>query len=60
MADHEAQGTLIFNPHTYFLEEGGRKTVDPVQLAFKHRADPFGLLNPGKMQAYHHPGSSPG
>ncbi|WP_108263521.1 FAD-binding oxidoreductase [Mangrovicoccus ximenensis] len=46
---HEDAGCLIFNPHRYTLEEGGRQTVDDRQLAFKREADPKGLLNPGKM-----------
>ncbi|WP_240722833.1 FAD-binding oxidoreductase [Poseidonocella sp. HB161398] len=46
---HEEAGCLIFNPHRYTLEEGGRQTVDDRQLAFKREADPKGLLNPGKM-----------
>ncbi len=49
---HEAAGAFIANPHTYILEDGGRKTVDPVQLAFKQNVDPYGLLNPGKMKAW--------
>ncbi|MGG6295372.1 FAD-binding oxidoreductase [Leptolyngbya sp. AN02str] len=49
---HEAQGAFIANPHTYILEDGGRKTIDPVQLAFKEQVDPYGLLNPGKMKAW--------
>jgi FAD/FMN-containing dehydrogenase len=49
---HEAQGALIFNPHTYLLEDGGMKTVDIAQLQFKERVDPHGLLNPGKMRAW--------
>jgi FAD/FMN-containing dehydrogenase len=49
---HEAQGAIIFNPHTYVLEDGGMKQIDPVQLAFKQMADPYGLLNPGKMRAW--------
>jgi FAD/FMN-containing dehydrogenase len=49
---HDRHGALIFNPHTYCLEEGGRKTIDPVQLAFKQQTDPYGLLNPGKMKAF--------
>lgn len=52
MDDHEAQGAIIFNPHTHYLEGGGRKTVDPRQLAFKQRLDPHGLLNPGKMHSW--------
>ncbi|KKJ01038.1 FAD-binding oxidoreductase [Prochlorothrix hollandica] len=49
---HEDQGALIFNPHTYTLEDAGRKTVDPRQLAFKRTMDPQGLLNPGKMRSW--------
>ncbi|MFM7427914.1 MAG: FAD-binding oxidoreductase [Elainella sp.] len=49
---HEDQGAFIANPHTYILEDGGRKQIDPVQLAFKQQVDPYGLLNPGKMKAW--------
>ncbi|MEO1399878.1 MAG: FAD-binding oxidoreductase [Cyanobacteria bacterium J06635_1] len=49
---HEEQGAFIANPHTYILEDGGRKTVDEVQLAFKAKVDPYGLLNPGKMRGW--------
>ena len=52
---HEEAGALIFNPHRYTLEEGGRQTVDDTQLAFKRVADPKGLLNPGKMIAWDDP-----
>jgi FAD/FMN-containing dehydrogenase len=52
---HEEMGAPIFNPHRYTLEEGGMKTVDPLQLAFKKEADPKGLLNPGKMIAWDDP-----
>ena len=52
---HEEAGCLIFNPHRYTLEEGGRQTVDDRQLAFKREADPKGLLNPGKMIAWDDP-----
>jgi FAD/FMN-containing dehydrogenase len=52
IAIHEAHGHKIFNPHTYVLEDGGMKQTDPDQLAFKRRADPFGLLNPGKMRGW--------
>jgi FAD/FMN-containing dehydrogenase len=53
---HEDIGAMIFNPHRYTLEEGGRQTVDDRQLAFKREADPKGLLNPGKMIAWDDPG----
>lgn len=49
---HEANNAMIFNPHTYILEDGGRKVVDPAQLKFKEEMDPYGLLNPGKMRAW--------
>ncbi|MCG6885501.1 MAG: FAD-binding oxidoreductase [Silicimonas sp.] len=52
---HEDAGAMIFNPHRYTLEEGGRQTVDDRQLRFKQEADPKGLLNPGKMIAWDEP-----
>ena len=52
---HEDLGCLIFNPHRYTLEEGGRQVVDDRQLQFKREADPKGLLNPGKMIAWDDP-----
>ncbi len=35
IAYHEHQGVLIANPHTYIIEDGGRKVIDPEQLKFK-------------------------
>ncbi|ERT04711.1 FAD binding domain protein [Lyngbya aestuarii BL J] len=49
---HEDKGILIFNPHTYILEDGGMKTINLEQLEFKKQVDPHGLLNPGKMRAW--------
>ncbi|MGK7873848.1 MAG: FAD-binding oxidoreductase [Xenococcaceae cyanobacterium] len=49
---HEENGAFIANPHTYILEDGGRKTIDPEQLQFKEMVDPYGLMNPGKMRAW--------
>jgi FAD/FMN-containing dehydrogenase len=49
---HEEHGCRIFNPHTCILEDGGMKTVNEDQLTFKRRADPMGLMNPGKMRAW--------
>lgn len=49
---HEQKGAFIANPHTYVLEDGGRKTVDENQLQFKEQVDPYGLLNPGKMRGW--------
>lgn len=48
---HEAQGAFIANPHTYIIEDGGRKQMDPQQLAFKAEVDPYNLFNPGKTRA---------
>ncbi len=48
---HEEQGVFIANPHTYIIEEGGRKQMDPEQLKFKQMVDPYRLLNPGKIKA---------
>ncbi len=49
---HEEKGAFIANPHTYVLEDGGRKTIDEKQLKFKELVDPYGLLNPGKMRGW--------
>lgn len=49
---HEERGAFIANPHTYILEDGGRKQIEPEQLQFKEKVDPHGLMNPGKMRAY--------
>ncbi len=60
MRIHEEAGSPIFNPHTFLLEEGGMKLVDQAQLDFKRKADPKGLLNPGKMAAWDDPDWKPG
>ena len=49
---HEDNGAMIANPHTYILEDGGRKKVEPEQLKFKQMVDPLGLMNQGKMKAW--------
>lgn len=49
---HEDNGAFIANPHTYVLEDGGRKTIDTVQVNFKAEVDPYGLLNRGKMRGW--------
>ncbi len=46
------QGCTVFNPHTFLLENGGLQVADPVQLAFRKKADPYGLFNPGKMPGW--------
>lgn len=52
IADHESKGAVVFNPHTYLIEDGGMKRVNLAQLQFKEKVDPYGLLNPGKMRAW--------
>lgn len=49
---HEDNGAFIANPHTYILEDGGRKEVDLEQLEFKKKVDPYGLINQGKMRSF--------
>lgn len=49
---HEKNGCPIFDPHTFLLEDGGMKVVDEAQYEFKRMADPYGLLNVGKMRAW--------
>ena len=48
----EATGCTVFNPHVVTIEDGGMKTIDTAQIAFKRRADPFGLMNPGKTRGW--------
>jgi FAD/FMN-containing dehydrogenase len=48
----EAEGCTIFNPHVVTIEDGGMKTIDSAQIAFKQRADPMGLMNPGKTRGW--------
>jgi FAD/FMN-containing dehydrogenase len=52
IAIHEQEGVFVANPHTYFIEDGGMKTIDREQVAFKQRVDPQGLMNPGKMRGW--------
>ena len=53
IALHESHGVFIANPHVYTLEDGTRhKSTGADQLGMKAEADPYGLLNPGKMRTY--------
>ncbi len=53
IALHEKHGVFIANPHVYTVEDGTRhKSTGADQLGFKAEADPYGLLNPGKMRTY--------
>jgi FAD/FMN-containing dehydrogenase len=49
MAELDAKGVAVSNPHTYVLDNAGWKRVDAPQAEFKRLADPYGLMNPGKL-----------
>ena len=48
----ELDGCTIFDPHAVTIEDGGMKAIDAAQIAFKRRADPYGLMNPGKTRGW--------
>lgn len=48
----EADGCTVFNPHVVTIEDGGMKSIDQAQIEFKKRADPYGLMNPGKTRGW--------
>ena len=45
-------GVSVANPHTFYVEEGGRHPNLEEKLAMKESFDPKGLLNPGKLKTY--------
>ena len=45
-------GCTIFDPHAVTIEDGGMKEIDVAQIEFKKRADPYGLMNPGKTRGW--------
>lgn len=47
-------GVFTANPHTCFLEEGGRHPDIESKRELKAEVDPHGILNPGKMKSYAH------
>jgi hypothetical protein len=52
IAELEADGCTVYDPHVVTIEDGGMKTIDDAQIAFKREADPFGLMNPGKTRGW--------
>ncbi len=46
-------GVFVANPHVNYLEDSGRFRSDSLQLQARHKYDPQGLLNPGKMISFH-------
>lgn len=47
MAD---DGAMVANNHTFLVREGGMKSVDGEDAAFKRAMDPHDLMNPGKLR----------
>jgi len=47
-----AIGVSVANPHSNYVEGGGRYREDNAQLLTKYKYDPLGLLNPGKMATF--------
>ena len=45
-------GVFVANPHTVYLEEGGRHPNIAQKRDLKAQVDPHALLNPGKMKTY--------
>ena len=52
MDDCKSAGAVLFNPHVITVEDGGLGVIDADQVAAKHRFDPQGLLNPGKLRGW--------
>jgi FAD/FMN-containing dehydrogenase len=50
MAELDGNGVPVSNPHTYVLDNAGWKRIDAPQAEFKRMADPYGLMNPGKLK----------
>jgi len=48
---HRERGVRINNPHTFIVEDGkAGGALPPEIIEMKHRFDPLGLLNPGKLR----------
>jgi FAD/FMN-containing dehydrogenase len=45
----EEIGVQVANPHSYIVKEGGMVKDIASIVAFKRETDPYGLLNPGKL-----------
>jgi FAD/FMN-containing dehydrogenase len=58
IAEFEADGCLVFDPHVYTIEDGGMKEIDHAQIDFKRLADPMGLMNPGKTRGWQGPSAA--
>jgi FAD/FMN-containing dehydrogenase len=49
MAYFREIGIRVHNPHSYVVQEGGFVGQAESAVALKRETDPFGLLNPGKL-----------
>ncbi len=47
-----ANDVQVSDPHSYLLDNAGWKRVDSGAAEFKLKADPLGLMNPGKLKAW--------
>ena len=52
MRQLEEEGVYIADPHTWMVEDGGKKSINPRHVEIKAAMDPAGLLNPGKLRAW--------
>jgi len=43
-------GCILFDPHAMKIKDGGIKASDTSQIDFNRRADPLGLMSPGKTR----------
>ncbi|MBL8377055.1 MAG: FAD-binding oxidoreductase [Burkholderiales bacterium] len=48
----EEEGVYIADPHTWVVEDGGKKSINPRHVELKLAMDPAGLINPGKLRAW--------
>ncbi len=46
----EQDGAVVANNHTFHIRGGGLRPIELPDLEFKRAMDPYGLLNPGKME----------
>ncbi len=46
----EDAGADLADPHTFKLKDAGWKRIDAPQAQFKRDADPYDLMNPGKIE----------